>query len=121
MTGFRPEQVVGEATHTVLSPTTPATGPVPKQINGSKRHVAVNTRSLAGGIQLLEQIQQLLAERVLVRAMPGVLGAEDLPQARDLDVKTAGASAALAAFAGAEARVRNARASALSRPGTWRP
>ncbi|MEU0990279.1 hypothetical protein [Streptomyces sp. NPDC005953] len=72
VTGFRPEQVVGEATHTVLSPTTPAIGPVPKQINGSKRHVAVNTRSLAGGIQLLEQIQQLLAERILVR--PGDAG-----------------------------------------------
>lgn len=53
-------------------------------------------RGLAGGIQLLEQSQQLLAERVLDgRAMPGVLGAEDLPQARGLGVEGAGAAAAL--------------------------
>jgi len=85
-------------------------------------------RSLAGGIQLLEQRQQLLAERVLDgRAVPGVLGAEDLPQARGLGVEAAGAAAALEGgaqlgkrefrgFSGVGARARITRASALVRP-----
>jgi hypothetical protein len=83
---------------------------------------------LAGGVQLLEQGEQLLAEGVLDgREVVGVLGAEDALQAFGLGVEGPGASAAFeggpswvrvsrAAFAGVGARVRITRASALVRP-----
>jgi hypothetical protein len=85
-------------------------------------------RGLAGGVQLLEQGQELVAEGILdAGELVGVLGAEDGPQPlgfrvaprrRPLRLRAPRnwARVSFAALAGVGARVRMTRASALVRP-----